>query len=228
MARLPSESMLDLRLVKGCVTGDDVTSVATRLADFYAGQSPRIADGHLYLEHLRREMVENRRLLGTADLGVERAATTSVLDAVDRLLPAVRPLIEARIAEGRIIEGHGDLRPEHVCLLRPVQIFDCLEFDRGMRIIDPFDEVNYLGLEGIRLGAGWIRPHLLSVLDEMIGGHPPPLLMTFYSAFRATLRARICLAHLEDDEPMTPDRWPHDARAWLTLAQGELRRNGPV
>jgi len=54
---------------------------------------------------------------------------------------------------GRIVEGHGDLRPEHVCLVTPPQISDCLEFNRAMRIIDPYDEIGYLALECEVLGA---------------------------------------------------------------------------
>ena len=92
-----------------------------------------------------------------------------------------------------------------------------------MRILDPFDEVNYLGLECAFLGAGWIRPQLLAVIDDVLGGRPPPRLMTCYSAFRHA-RARICLAHLDDEVPMAPERWPREARAYLLLAQEELDR----
>lgn len=224
MKRLPAGRMLDLLLRRGDVGGDEVDALAERLAGFYAAQPAIIADGGLYLHHLRTEMAENRRVLGSAGIGLPSEAITAILDAVDAIFGEVTPLIEERIRSGRIVEGHGDLRPEHVCLVDPIQIFDCLEFDRSMRILDPFDEMNYLGLECEMLGAGWIGPQLMSLLDELLGGRPPRRLMGFYGAFRATLRARICLAHLDDDEPIFPERWPGDARAYLRLAQEELHR----
>jgi aminoglycoside phosphotransferase family enzyme len=224
MERLPADRMLDALLRHGKVSGGDVNDIGRRLAAFYASLRPVVADGRLYLEHLRTEAAENRRVLEAADVRLSPAAIGSVLDRVDRLLVEATPAIEDRVADGRIVEGHGDLRPEHVCLIDPVQIFDCLEFDRSMRILDPFDEVNYLGLECAFIGARWIRPHLIAILDDTIGGQPSPKLMTFYSAFRATLRARICLAHLDDEVPMEPERWPLEARAYLRLAQAELSK----
>ena len=136
-----------------------------------------------------------------------------------KLIDLWRPEIEKRIASGWIIEGHGDLRPEHVCLLpRPV-IIDCLEFDRRMRILDPYDEVNFLGLECAMHGADWVGPLLLQTLEQRIGHAPPPGLLSTYTAFRAVLRARLCIAHLLDSSPMTPERWPRETRAYLAVAR---------
>ena len=47
---------------------------------------------------------------------------------------ATATLFDERARAGRIVEGHGDLRPEHVCLEREPQIIDCLEFSRDFRI----------------------------------------------------------------------------------------------
>lgn len=223
MKRLPGSQMLDTLLSRREVSGDDIAAVGRRLVRFYASLPGQVDSGQLYLEHLRTEAEENRRVLGSAEIGMHFDAVRRILDQVDDHLGVVTPLIEERISRSRIVEGHGDLRPEHVCVTRPIQIFDCLEFDRSMRILDPYDEVNYLGLECAFAGAGWIRPQLLEVLDHEFGDRPPQRLMTFYSAFRATLRARICIAHLDDDIPMEPERWPGEASAYLRLAQVELR-----
>lgn len=224
MHRLPAASMLDARLLAGRVSGDEATAIASQLAEFYANQRPQRRDGPLYIRHLLAEAAENRALLLRTDLGLATSRTRSILDRADALLQAGRAEIESRIASGYVVEGHGDLRPEHVCLTDPIQIFDCLEFDRSMRIIDPYDEVNYLGLECEFLGAGWLRPQLLASLDELIGHRPTPQLMAAYSSFRATLRARICLAHLLDDETPTSTDWTDVARAYLVLAEEEMCR----
>jgi len=224
MRRLPAGRMLDTLVRDGAVDDDQIERVGARLAKFYAGQPPVVIDGSLYLEHLRREAAQNRSVLGSVDVGLPHREIDDVLSGVDSLLQEMAPQIDRRVEEGRILEGHGDLRPEHVCLTDPIQIFDCLEFDRGMRILDPFDEVNYLGLECEFLGAGWIRPRLLAILESVVGARPPPRLMTLYSAFRATLRARICLAHLDDEIPMEPERWPVEAARYLQVAAAELAR----
>ena len=56
----------------------------------------------------------------------------------------------------RIVDGHGDLRPEHIWLDDPIEIIDCLEFNARLRAVDPFDEIAFLSLKCERLGA-WAR-----------------------------------------------------------------------
>ena len=224
MQRLPASEMLDNRLAEGRVGTDDVVRVGETLGRFYAAAEPQIRDGGAYLRHLEEESAVNRQLLMHTECSVRSERTQSILDRVARLMQHWSPVILERIADGRIVEGHGDLRPEHVCLLDHPKIIDCLEFDRNMRLLDPYDEVNYLGLECEKVGAGWIRPLLLATLEEVLGGKPDPRLIATYGAFRGVLRARICVAHMLDPEPMTPERWPSEARAYLSLAEEECLR----
>lgn len=226
MKRLPCNATLDVRLANGTVQRDDVLAVAEKLALFYRDGTPQIADGHLYLNHLAKEHAVNRKILTRSEFGLSKQATP-VLDEVAQRLEDVRPEIEARIAAGRIIEGHGDLRPEHIYLGTPPLIIDRLEFDRSMRILDPYDEANYLGMECQFMGAEWIRPLLLDTLDAHLDARPSPALMAFYSAFRAVLRARICIAHLLDTHPATPEIWPDRTCAYLDMAHVECVRTSP-
>lgn len=221
MQQLPAEDMLDNRLRRGRVGTDEVVAVAEKLGRFYAAARPQVRDGGAYLIHLDEESRINRKLLTRPACGLDAGRAGDVLDRVKRLLRQWSPAIRERIANGKIVEGHGDLRPEHICLRQPPEIIDCLEFDRNMRLLDPYDEINYLGLECEMLGAGWIRPLLLGTLEDIVGGKPEPGLMFTYGAFRAALRARICIAHLLDPEPMQPERWPGEARAYLSMAEEE-------
>jgi len=64
----------------------------------------------------------------------------------------IRELLEGRAAQGRLVDGHGDLKPEHICLEERVVIFDCLEFSAELRLVDPVDELAYLSVECALLG----------------------------------------------------------------------------
>lgn len=218
MRQLPAGNMLDERLRLGRVELSEIVAVARRLAAFYRAEPPRVSDGAAYLAHIRNESRINRRLLLDPRFGLEPAATAAIVDRVEATMARSTPMIRKRIAAGHIIEGHGDLRPEHVCLGHPPRIIDCLEFDRRMRLLDPFDEVNYLGLECAFLGFDWIGPLLLDVLGGAIGHRPDARLVAAYGAFRSTLRARICIAHLLDSDPREPQRWPDEARRYLSMA----------
>ena len=48
--------------------------------------------------------------------GLDRDLAESLIRSQLDFLDKNSDLLEARVREGRIIEAHGDLRPEHVCL----------------------------------------------------------------------------------------------------------------
>jgi len=218
MVRLPEADMLDQRIADGRLERARIEKLANFLADFYA-RTPAETD-EAYLDHLAREQPINRSVLELPELGFRETAAP-LLDAVDRAIDDLRPALEARIAAGCMVEGHGDLRPEHVCLNDSPKIIDGLEFNRRMRIIEPFDEVNYLGLECEMEGAAWVRPVLLEVLARRIDQRPGPALMALYGTFRMLLRARLSAAHLLEDHIRKPDKWRPQTFAYLALAERE-------
>lgn len=221
MRRLDSAQMLDHRLGAGGVGAVEIEALAERLVAFYRGLAPQVADGHLYIAHLRQEQAVNRAMLSSAQFGLGDGVADA-LDATDAALDAATGEIEARIGAGLIVEGHGDLRPEHVWIGKPLQIFDCLEFSRPMRILDPYDEVNYLGLECELLGAGWIRWDLLGVLTARLGNPPSDRLLRAYGAFRALLRARLSVAHLLQTPVRKPAKWLPQAQRYIAQARREI------
>jgi hypothetical protein len=69
-----------------------------------------------------------------------------------------RAMLAERVLRRRIINGHGDLRPEHIWFDHEVRIIDCLEFNPRLRAVDPFDEITFLDVECERLGAARTLP----------------------------------------------------------------------
>ncbi|HEY0878105.1 MAG TPA: hypothetical protein VGE10_06595 [Zeimonas sp.] len=215
MRRLPREHMLDRRIAENRITSEDVDALSATLAAFYRDAPRTTSTPADWLERLRREHGATERMLrmpGFASLGA-----AALLDRLSTALDAHATALRERVRSGRVVEGHGDLRPEHVCLLdRPI-VIDCLEFDADLRQVDPIDELAFLGLECAMAGAEWIGPQLIASVSAALGEHAPPALVALYTANRAALRARLAVAHLLDDEPRTPQRW-------LPLGQRYLRR----
>jgi len=78
------------------------------------------------------------------------------------------------------VEGHGDLRPEHICLGPTPQVIDCLEFRADLRFLDPVEELAFLRMECDRMGARGIGPVLFRHYQLTAHDTPPPVLITFY------------------------------------------------
>jgi aminoglycoside phosphotransferase family enzyme len=213
MRRLPRERMLDTRIAARNVSAADVDAVAALLARFYATASRGSLDADGYVGQLRSEHAASIAVIS----GFERQLAQPLLAEVQRFLDEDDALLRARVEAGRIVDGHGDLRPEHVCLNTPPVVIDCLEFNARLRQVDPFDELAYLGLECARLGAAWIGPRVLGAVSAALAEHIDDRLPTFYWRYRACIRARLALAHLADPSPREPWRWQPLARDYLRL-----------
>lgn len=224
MRQLDRADCMDARIAEGRLTTEDVQAVGRSLAEFYHANRGRAASdaGETYTRHLWSETHETANLLCGWDFKENATRVRDLVEEFRLRLTQVEAEIRQRGSAGVLVDGHGDLRPEHVCIGATVTAFDSLEFDDSMRIIDPYDEQNYLGIECECLGAAWVRPILLAGLRERIGCQPSASLLAVYGAFRGLLRARICLAHLLDEVPMTPEVWPERAERYLRVAQREL------
>ncbi|MGQ7793515.1 hypothetical protein ACUN0C_13980 [Faunimonas sp. B44] len=226
MRRLPAEAMLDAVLRSGRLTRAQVEAVGERLAAFYrAAERPDI-DADLPWQIMKVEQAENRDVLGRVPGAGDQARRIAIVDRLEALLDSDREVLARRVVEGHVVDGHGDLRPEHVCLVEPPLIIDCLEFNRGLRLVDPFDETAFLGLECERLGAPWVDSVLRAQIAAGLGREPSPRLLALYRAFRSVLRARLALAHLLDPKPRTPEKWEPMAEAYLRIAEDALNAAG--
>lgn len=218
MRRLPGELMLESRLAAGSCTGAEIDRLAARLVAFYRGlpAEPVRADAHA--AGLRRQHRRTAEVLAHPGYGAASGRREAAVAAFEAALEATAPALADRVRSGRIVEGHGDLRPEHVCLEDPPVVIDCLEFNRALRLVDPFDEIAFLGLECARLGADWVLPRLRARLAEGLGDDPGDAVMALYWRYRALLRARLSLLHLARPDPRTPDKWRPQAEDYLALA----------
>ncbi|MDZ7590021.1 MAG: hypothetical protein U5L05_04875 [Rubrivivax sp.] len=213
MRRLPAGRMLDRLIATGSATPGEIDALAGVLADFYRRAPAAGVTPPEHLARFQREQAVNREVLLHPAHGLPDAA--AALDALDDALARHAPLLLARAAGGHVVDGHGDLRPEHVCLQIPPVVIDALEFNAALRAVDPFDELAFLGLECEMAGAAWIGPRLLAACAAVLGDPPPAALLALYTAYRAQLRARLALAHLLEPQPRTPLKWPGLAQRYL-------------
>jgi aminoglycoside phosphotransferase family enzyme len=228
MRRLPRDRMLDALIRSGGVTEAQVEKVVLRLVRFFE-RAPHVElSADEYRARFRRDIHASRRELETLSFEEPGGIETPVPDAgaiAGRLLDFLSgqaALLDARVTAGRIVEGHGDLRAEHICLEEEPVIIDCLEFNPDFRIIDPADEISFLAVECSRLGARWLGEDFLERYRRRSGDRPPAELVAFYESFRAFLRARIAIWHVRDDAIRDHGKWVRRSRAYLDLAAAFL------
>jgi aminoglycoside phosphotransferase family enzyme len=216
MRRLPSERFLDAVMAAGPVHERDLEAAADVLAAFYrkaARQRVTLADygGRLTATLDRAEIRLGREPALAPRFQAVAGALRNVIDG--------RPeFLAVRVRDGRIVEGHGDLRPEHVCLTDPPVVIDCIEFEPVFRQVDPAEELAFLWMETEVAGQGWVGERLGQQVMDRLGDHPPLRLWEFHRAMRAVLRAELALSHLEDVPGEARDHWRARAATYLAAA----------
>ena len=218
MRRLPDTAMLDYAIEHNTVRPGQIEALSERLASFYERAVRADFTPDAYFARFARELADSRSVLLDSAVSLEDAVIPRTFGRVEHALHRLRPVLESRVRQGHVVEGHGDLRPEHVCLLDPPIVIDCLEFNRELRFMDPFDELAFLGMECARLGGPWIRDRLIGRCSELLQDHPPETLIVFYTVFRALVRARLSLAHLLETDISTPEKWRPLARRYAAIA----------
>ena len=221
MRRLDERSMLDHAISENGVEAWQLDRLIATLTRFYRHARPVYLSPAVRLADWQRSLAYNRRVLLDPRLNMP-SGLVGRIDAVQRRFLARRAhLLAARVRERRLVDGHGDLRPEHICLGDPVRIIDCIEFNPRLRAIDPLDEIAFLSVECERLGAGWAGDYIGRRMKRMLQDGASEELFLFYRCHRATLRARLAVAHLLEPNPRTPEKWPRQARTYLALAAAD-------
>ena len=224
MSRLDDAKMLDRVIAENRLHRWQLDRVAAVLVQFYRRARAVFISPEMYRTALWQSLAYNRRILLDPRFELP-AGSVRYSDAVQHRFLAERgALIAARVRSRCIVDGHGDLRPEHIWLGDPVRIIDCLEFNAALRMVDPLDELAFLCVECERLGAAWAGEYLRRrIAHALHDGHADELFL-FYRCHRATLRARLAIAHLLEAVPRTPEKWPVLARTYLRLAHADAVR----
>lgn len=196
MRRLPLRQTLAARHERGELRVDDVQRVAQRLAEFHAGaEQPEAPAGP---GEVKRQIDENFQALLDMDLGDDEAR--AIADAqrfFDAMLAAHRQALRSRARQGRVRDGHGDLRLEHIVLEEHrVQVFDCVEFEPRLRQVDVACDLAYLVMDLAANDADDLAVDLIDSYRQAGGDPGNDSLVWFFAAYRAWVRIK--LAYLND------------------------------
>lgn len=224
MRRLEERWALDEAIEDRRVTCGQVERMAGVLSRFYRYASRPPVYAAAQRAELRRNTLADCRALLDQRFDLPAGLVRKVERAQLRFLDHGATILARRVCEHRIVDGHGDLRPEHIWLSDGIKIIDCLEFNAHLRMVDPVDELAYLSLECERLGARRIGDQIRHSVLRALHDDPPPELFLFYRCHRAALRARLAVAHLLEPHPRTPEKWRPRALAYLEIAGRDAER----
>jgi aminoglycoside phosphotransferase family enzyme len=220
MRRLPDRLRLSRLLADGRPVRDELRRVAAVMAAFHArAHRSVVIDQAGTPELLRGLWAENLN-----ELRGHSVVDHAMLDRVERRASAYLAdrdaLLRRRIADGHIVDGHGDLIAEDIfCLPDRPRILDCLEFDDRLRHGDVLADIGFLAMDLERLGAPDEAAALLDDYRTESGSDHPASLAHLYVAYRAVVSTKIaCLRHRRTGDPADAEQ----ARQLLAIADRHL------
>jgi len=225
--RYDESTTLAARLARGGPGPGEAAAVGRRLAEFHASArivraapDPRaVADRNFQgLVPLARGVVPSREILAARRFS-------------EAFLLCWEDVLHSRAETGRVVDGHGDLRAEHILIDGPagapeVTIVDRLDHPR-LRVVDIVDDLAFLCMDLEALDADATATEILAAYVEAGGEAPPRELLAYFASYRATVRAKVALIRArQDGAPPGQDgeaaRLLRLARRFAARARGEV------
>ena len=218
MVRLAEEQTLGALVRAGRADSALLERIAAQVAAFHAAAETNERISHFGgIDVIRGNWTENfdqtRPFIG-------RALTQETFDQIQRYIDGYlrlrAPLLETRVREGWVRDGHGDLRLQHVYVTPGEQgaprlaIVDCIEFNDRFHYEDVASEVAFLTMELDEASRADLSRAFVNGYVAASGDTTLRELLPFYLCYRACVRGKVLAFQL--DQPEVPERQREAAR----------------
>jgi aminoglycoside phosphotransferase family enzyme/predicted kinase len=230
MKRLPDTARADRLLAAGTLDVATVDAIATTLATFHGrcvvnDASARLGSRSAIARNLEENFAQTRHR-------VEKYISTQEARGLRRwqrqFVRRHASVFSRRSAEGRVRDGHGDLRLEHVYLQEGgVTVLDCIEFNKRFRFADVCADVAFLSMDLAGHGRVDLAERFLATYAREANDFDLYAVVDFYESYRAYVRGKIA-ALVADDESAgqsVRERSRGEARRHFLLALSADRRS---
>jgi aminoglycoside phosphotransferase family enzyme/predicted kinase len=209
MRYLEPSQFLDARLARGSASETDIDRLVRTLCEFYQSRpsSPEVAEAGR-IGRLRAVTEENfMEAEGHVGALLSHPAHEALQFYADRFYDQFAALLHQRRAGGFIVEGHGDLRLEHVHVTdERVAIFDCIEFNEEFRYLDVANDVAFLAMDLDVHGHPRLSRRFVDRMAQGLGDPDLHRLLPFYKSQRAQVRGKVGGLRAAADEVPSRER----------------------
>lgn len=217
MRRIPEERLLKNMLSK--VSQEDMKELARHIANFHAKAERRDEFGRLEVMKFNTDenFLQTEKYIG---ITIDKEDYEFIKEKTEDFYRKYSDLFEKRIKDGRIKDGHGDIRLEHVAFLEEgICVFDCIEFNDRFRCGDVVNDMCFLSMELELVG----RRDLSQVYEEeykkITQDEEFDLFVPFFKCYRAYVRGKVNSFLLDDPHYEKKDEAKKLARRLFKLSR---------
>lgn len=227
MRRLPDSDSFQARLGRAALETSHLDGLAELLARFHEeaalvrrADATRVGDPSFIEANVRENFSQAHELLSGL------TSESQMREVEEYQLSWLRDhaeTLQRRIDSNRIVEGHGDLKLEHVYAddAGHLLVIDCIEFSERFRLGDACSDVAFLAMDLNFQSRSNLAEIFLARYAEASGDFDLYSVVDFYQSYRSYVRAKICAltATTTASERRQHDALLSAARRFLLLSQ---------
>ncbi|MBI4799869.1 MAG: AAA family ATPase [Desulfarculus sp.] len=224
MVQMETGRQMDLLLDQGLVTAGQAAELGRLLAAFHAqAEGGPAVEFFGRPEQVRLNVEENfRQTENYQEVSVAQKRWRAIRDYSLGFLDERRGLLEQRVLEGRVRDGHGDLHSGNIVLPsagEPI-VFDCIEFNERFRYQDNAADLAFLAMDLDFHGRPDLTQALVEAYVEGSGDQGLGQVLDFYKCYRAVVRAKVAGFMFDDQGEDAAHKFQDitKARAYFRLA----------
>ena len=231
MTRLPDDRILANLLERDEVPPTLMRRLAARLLEFHeqadvVPNDPAFAGAEAQRNWWAREYSEAEGFIGSTWEPTDAATMRSY---VVPLIEREAALFDQRLADGRVIDGHGDLHAMHVYLIDDeIVIVDCLEFTEWFqfRLEDAGYDIAFLAMDLEARGHRALGEEVAGRYIAAAGDETMSVLQPLHRSFRAFVRGKVesIGAHAPEVPPEQQAALARSASRYFALASKFVER----
>ncbi len=231
MRRLPQDGLLDRLAAQGKLARAQLSDIARQIARFHttAERGPDIErygtlDSVAY--PVRQNFEQTEKYIGVT---IDRERHARLQKYSEDFLREQAARFVARVAEHRIVDGHGDLHLRNMCLHEGrVVIFDCVEFNQAFRAGDVINDIAFLTMDLDARSLPALGNDFLNEYLEWTQDYAGLVLLDFYQIYRAYVRGKVTSFLIDAaPEPAGREAARREAEDYFRLAERYLDPRAP-
>lgn len=231
MRRFEQSALLAHRLAAGALAPELFDRLARHVADFHAVAAVAkpgegFGDAAAVLAPVRQNFAQVRERIEDPALRAELARVEAWVEAQAVTLASV---FDARLAEGRVRECHGDLHLGNLIVLEgEPRLFDAIEFSAELRWTDVVADIAFLVMDLQLRGQDVLANRFLNAWLERSGDYGGLRLLPWYVSYRAMVRAKIAAIRASQVDGEARSESLAECARYLALAAAQARPTAPA
>jgi uncharacterized protein len=228
MKRMPQDRIMSKLLEENKVDEQLIDEIAKIITDFHAKAETNSAISQFgSIATIKTNWDENfdqtRNVIGTTISAVD---FDLIYQQIGSFLTTKKPLLQKRVAEGKIRDCHGDIHSENIFITDRIYIFDAIEFNERFRYCDVASDMAFLAMDLDFKGKTDLSTIFVKKYIEYSGDEELLKLLPFYKSYRAYVRGKVVGFKLADPNVSETDKQicAAQAKAYFKLAAKYVQR----